>query len=166
MTRHGALDQSPESRSVIHVTEMRDLMRSEIVEYKRGREHEAPGEGERTARRARSPARGLVAHEDPLRREIEAFSVHPHTGLEIEMRLPLQPVEQAARRVPVFACNIEPWQSSYRHARALWPGRRSLRVFRFFEPHDAALPHRPCESEHMSESPQRHDGAMRKRDRL
>jgi hypothetical protein len=33
---------------VIHVPEMGDLMRGEIVEHKRRREHEPPGEGERT----------------------------------------------------------------------------------------------------------------------
>src|SRR5262249_25846112 len=145
MTRHRTLDECPKSRPMIHVTEMRDLMRSEIVEHKRGREHEAPREGERAARRARSPARGLVAHEDPLRRAIEAFCMYRPARFEFEMALALQPIEQAARCLLIPACHIQPWQPPDRRPRAFRPSRSSLRVFRFFEPHDPALPHRPRE---------------------
>src|SRR5262245_4314842 len=94
VARHGALDQTPEARPMIHMAEMSHLMRSEIVEHKRGREHETPGEGERAAGRAGSPARGLIAHENSLRREIESFRVYRHARLEIEMGLTLEPVEQ------------------------------------------------------------------------
>ena len=75
VARHGALDQSPEARAVIHVAEMGDLMRGEIVEHERRREHEPPREGQRAPGRARPPARGLVAHEQALRREIETPGV-------------------------------------------------------------------------------------------
>src|SRR4029078_6830105 len=101
MARHGALDQRPETRPMIHVAEMRDLMRSEVIEHKRGREHEAPGEGERGAGGARSPSCGLIAHENPFRHEIEAFRVHRDARLEIEMSLPLQPIEQTKRSGPI-----------------------------------------------------------------
>ena len=68
----------------------------------------------RTARRgrARAPARGLVAHIEPLRREIETLGMHRHARLEIEMRLALQPVEQPARRVLLLARHIEARQSA------------------------------------------------------
>ena len=42
MAWHGALDESPETGPVIHVGEMGDLVRGEIVEHERRREHEPP----------------------------------------------------------------------------------------------------------------------------
>ncbi len=52
VARHGALHQGPEARPVIHVAEMGDLVRGEIVEHEGRREHEPPGEGQRAAGRA------------------------------------------------------------------------------------------------------------------
>src|ERR1700674_163822 len=103
VTRHGALDEAPKARTVIHVAEMGHLVGGEIIEHEGRREHETPGEGQSARRRAGSPARGLVAHEKALRREIEALGMERHAGLEIEMGLALQPIQQAARRVLVLA---------------------------------------------------------------
>ena len=47
MARHGALDHGPESRSVIHMGKMGNLMGGEIVEHEGWRENKAPGEGQR-----------------------------------------------------------------------------------------------------------------------
>ena len=46
VARHGALHQRPESRPVIHVTEMGDLVRGEIIEHEGRSQHEPPGEGQ------------------------------------------------------------------------------------------------------------------------
>ena len=48
MAGHGALDLSPEAGPMIHVGKMGDLVGGEIVEHEGRREHEPPGEGERT----------------------------------------------------------------------------------------------------------------------
>src|SRR3954468_10313752 len=50
------VDEAPEARAVIHLDEMGDLMRDDIVQYWLGGEDEPPGEGERPAGRATPPA--------------------------------------------------------------------------------------------------------------
>ena len=160
MAWHGALDESPEAGPVIHVGEMRDLVRGEIVEHERWREHEPPGEGQRARRRARSPARGLVAHEDALRREIEAPRVVLDARLQVEMGLTLQPVEQPARRVLLGARHIETRQPPHADTRTLGPGRSGFRVFGSLDPHHATAAHLAREAKHMRAAAKGNDGAV------
>ena len=51
MARHGALHQGPEAGTVIHVAEMGDLVRGEIVEHERRRQHQPPRERQRARSR-------------------------------------------------------------------------------------------------------------------
>src|SRR6516165_11030299 len=62
--RHGARHQLPEAWPVIHLDEMRHLMRGHIVEYIRRCQYQPPGERQEPARRARTPAGRLVAQCD------------------------------------------------------------------------------------------------------
>ncbi len=82
---------------------------------------------------------------------------------EIEMRLPLQPVEQPARRMLLLAGHVQPRQAPHSDARPLGPGGRRLGVLRLLDPHHAAAAHRAGEAQHMREAAQRNDGAMGER---
>jgi hypothetical protein len=148
---------------VIHVGEMGDLMRGEIVEHERRREDETPGEGQRAARGAGAPASGLIAHIDALRLEVEAPRMDCDARLEIELRLPLEPVEQAARRMIFLAGHMQTRQTPHRDARTFGPCRRRARIFGFFHPDDAAVTDKANESDLMRETPQRHDRAVTER---
>ena len=51
--------QPPEFRRMVHLDEMRDLVRRQIVEHERRREDQAPGERQHAGGRARAPAARL-----------------------------------------------------------------------------------------------------------
>src|SRR5262245_43971636 len=68
VTRNRSLDEFPEAGPVIHLGEMGNLVRREIVQHKGRRENEPPGERQGAAGRAGAPARALVAHDDAGRR--------------------------------------------------------------------------------------------------
>ncbi len=92
--------------------------------------------------------------------------MHVDARLQIEMRLPLHPVEHAPRRVLGLSGDDEARQPADRQPRALRPGRRDLGIFGGFEPHHATLPQRPGKADQMRKSTQRHDGAMGEGHRL
>src|SRR5579862_6912901 len=58
------LDHAPEPGAVVHLDEMRHLMRDDVVEHGLGYEDEPPREGEIAGARAAAPARRRIAHAD------------------------------------------------------------------------------------------------------
>src|SRR5205085_9553880 len=63
--RRQALHQSPEARPVIHLREMRDLVRHNIIEDAFRRQNEPPAKRKTPGRRAAAPAARRVAHGNP-----------------------------------------------------------------------------------------------------
>ena len=63
--RRQALHQSPEARPVIHLREMRDLVRHNIIENAFRRQDEPPAERKTPGRRAAAPAARRIAHGNP-----------------------------------------------------------------------------------------------------
>ena len=61
------LDELPEPARVVRLAQVAELVHDDVVEHVERREHEAPVERERAARRARAPARALVADLDARR---------------------------------------------------------------------------------------------------
>src|ERR1043166_2512374 len=64
--RGDALDQPPEPARVIHLEEVSDLVRGEILQHERRRQDEPPGIGQQAGRRTGAPAARLVADRDAL----------------------------------------------------------------------------------------------------
>src|SRR5439155_8598977 len=69
--RSQALHQPPEARPVVHLGEMRHLMRHDIVDDVFRRQHQAPAEGETTPGRAAAPAALRVADGDAGNRLVD-----------------------------------------------------------------------------------------------
>ena len=105
--RHGALDEGPEARAVVHFLEVRDLVRRDVVEDVRRRENKPPREREHGRRGAGAPAGCLVAHNDALRSDVEAARVVDDARIEITARFLEQPVAQAARGVLVAPADLQ-----------------------------------------------------------
>ena len=82
------------------------------------------------------------------------------------MSLTLQPVEQPARRVLLFARHIEMRQASHPYPRAFGPSGSRFGILRRLDPHHATAPHAAGEAQLMGQTAQRHDGAMGERHRL
>src|SRR5882762_8013767 len=76
-------DRAPEALRMIHLDEMRDLVRRQIVEHEGRRQDEAPGVGQHAGRRARAPAARLVADRHALDRDAELGGVAAARRLEI-----------------------------------------------------------------------------------
>src|SRR5712692_3902844 len=91
-----ALHQPPEPRRVIELDEMGNLVRGEVIEHEWRRENEPPGERQYAGIRARAPAARLVAHANALDRNAEVGGVAPARGIEIELRLALEEIADAA----------------------------------------------------------------------
>src|SRR5713226_10609271 len=87
---------APEARRVIHLEELRDLVRGEIVEHVRRREDEAPGEGQHAGRRARAPAARLIADRDAFGLDAQLLRVAAARRLEIALRLALEIIGHAS----------------------------------------------------------------------
>src|SRR5260370_10345925 len=60
------LDEPPEAARVVRLAQMAELVHDDVVEHVERREHAPPVEREPAARRARPPARTLVADLDPV----------------------------------------------------------------------------------------------------
>ena len=101
------LDVRPEARSVVHLREVSDLVRGDVIEDARRRQDEAPGERQHPGRRARAPAGRLVADGDALGFDAEGARMYEHAGVEIAARFFGKPVTRAAaeraRRGPLRA---------------------------------------------------------------
>src|SRR3970040_146080 len=52
--RTNALDQPPENSAVVHLDQMRDLVRGEIIEHERRRQNQPPRIGQHAGGRARA----------------------------------------------------------------------------------------------------------------
>src|SRR3954449_13303009 len=85
-----AVDDAPEAVRVIHLLEVRDLVRGEVVEHERGGEDQPPGEAQAALGRARAPAARRIAHRQPPRRDAERRGVADHRFGEVAAGLPLQ----------------------------------------------------------------------------
>src|SRR5438270_4034050 len=80
------VDQAPEARAVIHLGEVGDLMRDDIVQYRLGGENEPPGKGERAACRAAPPTALRVAYGDPRHAPVDARGKRPGAPAELLAR--------------------------------------------------------------------------------
>ena len=65
-------EQPPERLRVVGDAQVAELVADDVVEHPGRREQEAPRERQRPARRARAPARALVAHRERRRRDADA----------------------------------------------------------------------------------------------
>src|ERR1700733_4362772 len=92
---------------MIHVHDMRDLVRGEIVEHERRGENQAPGEIEPAGRRARAPAAHRVAQHDATRLEAEVLGKTGDRGLEVLARLALEEIGDATRYMRPLAGNAD-----------------------------------------------------------
>src|ERR1700691_991592 len=131
---------------MIHVHDMRHLVRGEVIEHKGRRENEAPGEIEPTRRRARTPAAHRVAQHDAARLDAELLRMPGDRSLEILARLALEEIGDATRHMRPLAGNADE--------------RSALACL---EPGPAALAWPMYDA--MIGAAQRHDGARFERDR-
>src|SRR5258705_5242922 len=96
-------DRAPEARRMIHLDEMRDLVRRQTVEHEGRRQDESPGVGQHAGRRARAPAARLVADRHALDRDPEPGGVAPARRLEIALGFAFEMIGDPApdmRRLP------------------------------------------------------------------
>ena len=62
--RIDALDDPPEPARMVHLDQMRDLVRGEIVEHEGRRQDQPPRDKTRRRSRSTSPSGSLIAHRD------------------------------------------------------------------------------------------------------
>ncbi len=82
---------------MIHVPEVRDLVRREVIKHERRRHDEAPGEIQLPRRRARPPPAGGVAQGDFADPDAKMSGVARDGGLEIAARLAHQKIVDPPR---------------------------------------------------------------------
>ena len=95
--RADALDDPPEARRMIHLDQMGDLMRREIVEHEGWREDQPPRIGQDAGRRAGAPTARRVADRHPFDVNAERFGGEPAGGLQVGFGLALEKIEPGAR---------------------------------------------------------------------
>src|ERR1700691_3259256 len=92
---------------MIHVYDMRHLMRGEVIEHERRRENQAPGEIEPARRRARAPAAHRIAQHDAARLDAELLGMPRDRSLEILARLALEKIGDAPSHMRPLAGNAD-----------------------------------------------------------
>src|SRR5688572_1707983 len=97
------LAQLPEFRPVVHLLEMRDLVRNEVVDDGFRRHHDTPGEGQLAGRGAGTPAARRVSEAYRLGTLVDGAGVLEHQRLNVLLGLFLQEISQAARKMLTFA---------------------------------------------------------------
>src|SRR4051794_20301489 len=90
---------TPESRRVVHLDEMGDLVRGEVVEHVRRREDQAPGERQRAGRGAGAPAARLIADREPLDLDAELDGIGFRGTLKVAAGPALEEDADAAGRM-------------------------------------------------------------------
>ena len=98
-----AARQFPERRRMVHVDDVRDFVRGEIVENIRRRENQPPGKIQPARRGARAPAARGVAQGDAARRDAEPLGVTRDRRLDVLARLALEEIGDAARDMRLLA---------------------------------------------------------------
>src|SRR5690606_32456545 len=106
----------PERGAVIHVDEMGDLMGGEIVDHRRWRHDDTPGEGKIAAGGTGTPAADGVAQGDSPGPDAERFRMALYQGRKVGARLAFQEIGNAAAEMRRIAVHLE-------HRFALLPGR-------------------------------------------
>src|SRR4051794_16564343 len=86
---------APESRRVVHLDEMGDLVRGEIVEHIGRCEDQAPGERQRAGRGAGAPTTGLIADREPLDLDAKLRGISFRGTLKVAAGLALEEVADA-----------------------------------------------------------------------
>src|SRR5580692_2412667 len=92
---------------MIHVHDMRHLMRRKVIEHKGRRENQAPGKIEPTGRRARTPAAHRVAQHDAAGLDAKLLRMPRDRSLEILARLALEEIGDATRHMRPLAGNAD-----------------------------------------------------------
>jgi hypothetical protein len=105
--RQSPLDGFPEGIGVIHLDEMSNLVRGDVVENERRRHDEPPVEVEPAVGRARDPARRLAAERDGFDLNVEALGMDGDAALQILVRFELEPVGEAPRAMRRIARHCE-----------------------------------------------------------
>src|SRR5579872_3940555 len=97
--RTNTIDQPPETPRMIHLDQMRDFMRCEIVEHERWRENKPPRIGQDAGGRARAPAAGLTADRHTLDFYTELSGGAAAGGFQISFGFALEKIGDAARHM-------------------------------------------------------------------
>ena len=85
--RADACDHAPERARVVHLDQVRDFVRRQVVEHMRRREDQSPRIGEYARRGARAPAAGLIADRDAFERDAEQDRIAPACAVEVASTL-------------------------------------------------------------------------------
>src|SRR3954470_18742043 len=96
-TRAEVVDDAPEAVRVVHLLEMRHLVRGEVIEHEGRGEDQAPGEAQATLGRARAPAALRVAYGEPSGRNAERRGRADDRLGKVAPRFPLEEFLYAAR---------------------------------------------------------------------
>src|SRR6202021_368632 len=92
---------------MIHVYDMRHLMRGKVIEHKGRRENQAPGEIEPSGRRARAPTAHRIAQHHTAGLDAKLLRMRGDRSLEILARLALEEIGDATRHVRPLAGNAD-----------------------------------------------------------
>src|ERR1700735_4514465 len=106
-SRMEAARELPEQRRMIHVRDMRHLVRGEIIEHERRRENETPGEIEPAGRRPRAPAAYRIAQREAAGLDAKLRGMPGDGGLEVLARLALEEIGDATRHVRQLGGNAD-----------------------------------------------------------
>ena len=89
-------DHFPEPRRMIHLDQMRHLVRGEIIEHVWRRENEPPGERHGTRRGAGAPAAGLIADRQPLYLDAQRLRIELRRLVQVAANFALQVIVDPA----------------------------------------------------------------------
>src|SRR5580692_2748843 len=148
VTRAEPLYQPPEARRMVHLDEVRHLVRGEIIEYVARRQNEPPRERQHAGGRARAPAARLIAHCYTFDGDAESLGKFQARGFELAPGLAAQVIADA----PVEM------------RRVAGDAQQSLAVTGYFSPDGATHAAAVCDA--VRYAAQRHHDAVGERRRL
>src|SRR5579863_745789 len=86
---------------------MRDLVRDHVVDHRRRRKNQPPGEAQRAVMRAAAPARPGVAHRNPQHATADRRRHSACAQAELMARALAQKIGDATRQMPWIAADAE-----------------------------------------------------------
>lgn len=99
--------EPPESRAMIHLNEMRDLVGHHVIDDGIGREDQTPGERQIAIARAAAPSSGRVAHADPRHLASDRSGQELRTPLQIALRESAQKIAHPSGEERCIAGNTD-----------------------------------------------------------
>src|SRR3974390_3087983 len=92
------VDDAPEPLALVHVLQVRDLVRGDVVLHELRRHHQSPAERERSIDGTTAPTAARVLHRYPAWRDIDARGFLNHQGGQALQRFSAKEIGDTTRQ--------------------------------------------------------------------